>query len=87
MTRTVCTSHNVPSVMYLKHRSHTQRTDCSSFEWLLLRPPARRSEVRPWARMEVRATPTTFWLVSAGADGSRCVEDEAASFDSDSVTG
>ena len=73
--------------MYLKHRSHTQRTDCSSFEWFLFRPPASRSEVRPWARIEVRATPSTFWLGPAGVDGSRVAEDEMASFDSDSVTG
>jgi hypothetical protein len=73
--------------MYLKHRSHTQSTDCSSLEWFLFRPPARRSEVRPWALTEVRVTPSTFWLGPAGVDGSRGVEDEAASFDSDSVTG
>jgi hypothetical protein len=73
--------------MYLKHRSHTQRTDCSSLEWLLLRPPARRSEVRPWARTEDRVTPSTFWLGPAGVDESRGAEDEAVSLDSDSVTG
>lgn len=73
--------------MYLKHRSHTQRTDCSSLEWLLFRPPARRSEVRPWARIEARLTPSTFWLGPAGVDESRGAEDEAASLDSDSVTG
>lgn len=87
MALTVWTSHSVPSPMYLKHRSHTQRTDCSSFERLLFRPPARRSEVRPWARIEVRVTPSTFWLGPAGVDGSRGAEDEAASLDSDSVTG
>jgi len=87
MALTVWTSHRVPSAMYLKHRSHTQRTDCSSFERLLFRPPARRSEVRPWARVEVRVTPSTFWLGPAGVDGSRGAEDEAASLDSDSVTG
>lgn len=87
MARTMWTSHKAPSVMYLKHRSHTQSTDCSSLEWFLFRPPARRSEVRPWARMEVRATPSTFWLGPAGVDESRGVEDEAASLLSESVTG
>lgn len=39
--------------------------------------------------MEVRVTPTAFWLGPAGIDESRSTEDvdEAASFDSDSVTG
>ena len=73
--------------MYLKHRSHTQSTDCSNLEWLLLRPPARRSDVRPWVRVEVRATPGTFGLDPEGADGPRGVADEVVSFDSDSVTG
>ena len=37
--------------------------------------------------MVARATPCTFWLGSAGVDASRGAEDEAASLDSDSVTG
>ena len=37
--------------------------------------------------MVVRATPTAFWLDPAGVDGPRGTVDEAASLDSDSVTG
>lgn len=37
--------------------------------------------------MEARATPSTFWLDPAGVDGPRGAIDEAASLDSDSVTG
>ena len=37
--------------------------------------------------MEVRATPSTFWLGPAGVDESRGAEDEAASLLSESVTG
>jgi len=37
--------------------------------------------------MEARATPSTFWLGPADVDGSRGVEDEPASLDSNSVTG
>src|SRR6266436_2099305 len=41
---TICTSHDVPSVMYLKHRSHTHKT---SLAFSRLTDPAKRSIVRP----------------------------------------
>lgn len=40
----MCTSHDVPSVMYLKHRSHTHRT---LLAFSRLTAPAKRSIVRP----------------------------------------
>lgn len=45
--RTICTSHEVPSVMYLKHRSQTHRTP-PAFSRLIA--PAKRSIVRPCPR-------------------------------------
>jgi hypothetical protein len=42
--RTICTSQDVPSVMYLKHRSHTHKT---SLAFSRLTAPAKRSIVRP----------------------------------------
>ena len=41
---TMCTSHDVPSVMYLKHRSHTHKT---LLAFSRLTAPAKRSIVRP----------------------------------------
>ena len=40
----MCTSHDVPSVMYLKHRSHTHRILLALSR---LTAPAKRSIVRP----------------------------------------
>ena len=48
LERTICTSHEVPSVMYLKHRSQTQRTPPTFSR--LLTAPEKRSIVRPCPR-------------------------------------
>ena len=45
--RTICTSHEVPSIMYLKHRSQTHRTPPT---FSRLTAPAKRSIVRPCPR-------------------------------------
>jgi hypothetical protein len=45
--RTICTSQDVPSVMYLKHRSHTHKT-----------PPALSRLTAPAKRFIVRPCPT-----------------------------
>jgi hypothetical protein len=45
LERTICTSHEVPSVMYLKHRSQTHRTPPTFSR--LLTAPEKRSIVRP----------------------------------------
>ena len=84
--RTTCSSHESPSVMYLKHLSHTHKVDFSPVPWLLPNPPASKSDVRPCERTVDRLTPG-MRVDDNGAPGGPTEEVEGGSSISVSMRG
>lgn len=81
----MCNSHVTPSAMYLKHRSQTHSIEFSPSPWVRPKPPASKSEVRPWDRIVARWTPGI--LGACEEDDDAPWEATATSSASDSVRG